>query len=233
MKKKTLCYLICILFLFSLTGCADSPAPASMQENGTTAPTDNQTSNSTPEPPIDANLEPPVDAQIYFNSMNEIKTFFSEKNANQPNGSTELVDKNIFQYATQSDAVKFTNTANSVQYPIADAERGLSYHVTGPDGPCLNIIYIVNGIQYSFAYFYNCHSPIDYEGEADYPNVQIGPYAIDLFRIDSNNPYLIGNTLINGFVATIRIKGNEGMENFDFSAFDFVSLNDIAENVTA
>ena len=232
MKKKTLCYLICIIFLLSLSGCADSPAPISIQENPTITPTENQNADSTPEPPIDANLEPPVDAQIYFNSMNEIKTFFSEKNANQPNGSTELVDKNIFQYATQSDAVKFANTANSVQYPIADAERGLSYHVTGPDGPCLNIIYIVNGIQYSFAYFYECSTYDDFEGNPIFKDVPIGPYTVDLYRFDHLFPGLIGNMTINGFVVSFRVQGVNVDEEFDFSAFDFVSLNDIAENVT-
>jgi hypothetical protein len=204
-----------------------------MQENGTTAPTDNQTSNSTPEPPIDANLEPPVDAEIYFDSMSEIKNFFSEKNTNQPNNSTELVGKSIFQYATQSQAEIFIESANAVQYPVANFECGLKYRRTGLTGPYLQILYEIDGIQYGFFYYYECSSVINREGVPAFSGVEIGPYTVDLYRYESNYPCFTGSILINGFNVSFRVQGKDCEEKFDFSAFNFVSLNDIAENVTA
>ena len=222
-KRTLLSFLACFFLLLSMTSCADTYTPVLNQES--------KPANSTADQNPNTHIEPPE--EVRFESMDEIEAFFSERNKDQASSSVEIAEKSIFQYATQSEAVKIKNTANTVQYPVADAERGLSYHTNGPDGPYLDIIYVVDGIQYSFTYFYDCHSPMDYEGEPDYPHVQIGPYAIDLYRMDSNNPYLIGNTLINGFVATIRIQGDEGMDNFDFSAFNFAPLSDKSDDEVA
>lgn len=222
-KRTLLSFLVCFFLLLSMTSCADTHTPVSNQESGP--------SNSYAEQNPNSFIEPPT--EVRFESMDEIKAFFSEGNVDQESSSVEIAGKNIFQYAAQSEAAKLANTANMVQYPIADAEKGLSYHANGPDGPYLDIIYVVDGIQYSFSYFYDCHAPMNYEGEPDYPNVQIGPYAINLYRMDSNNPYLIGNTLINGFVSTVRIQGDGDMEKFDFSLFRFAPLSDVSDDEVA
>ena len=232
-KKAMLCCLICFVFLLSLTACADDPAPVPVinQGDGNSEPSEEQKPDSVGDIPI----------EIRFDSMHEIEAFFSERSNDQINSSMQPAEENIFQYATQNEAVKISETAAVVKYPVVDpvdgSKRVFRYRPSGPAGPYLSLRYRIDGIQYSFTYFYNLHSALDYAaeygGELAYSNVQIGPYVIDLYKMDHNIPYLIGYTLIDGFVATIRIRGEGYEDKFDFSKFEFVSLSDVSEDEVA
>ena len=228
-KKVILCYLLCFLVLLSLTACADDPAPVLKQEEGTSAPTEEQKPNSNADHPI----EPPV--VVYFDSINEIGEFFFEEKNDPTDSSIEPSEESIYLYETQSEAEKLAETVASVKYPVADVKGGLCYHpYREEDTRILKLSYNVDGIPYRFVYAYDLHSAYTPEEEPAYSNVQIGPYTMDLYRTGTDDyPFLFGSTVINGFRISVRIKVVGGEEKFDFSKFEFVSLSDVSEDEVA
>lgn len=215
-KKTLLCYIVCVLFL--LTACSGKLPPTFEQEAEVSNSSNKQETLSAGDAP----------REIRFDSISEIGDFLSSEVRTQVNSSAETAEKSIYQYETQTNAVEFAEAANMVYYPVADVESGLSYHPVGPDGPCLSFIYVVDGIQYTFLYFFECQHDWVREDDPVFSCVQVGPYTVDFYReeyrFDEANNYLLGHIVIDGMHLTVTVKG-DGCEEFDFSIFDFVPLS--------
>lgn len=248
MKKQTLlCYVVCVLFLFSLTACsggsqsvtqlrsetADTTGTQAPSAGGTVSEQGTEATDETRDQ--DPSVGEPME-EIRFDSISDIKAFFSEERKNQTNSSADTIDKNIYQYATQSEAVEFSNSANTVYYPVADIDSGLCYRPDGPNGPYLEMIYIVDGVQYTFTYYFDSRSAVVYEDGPVFHDVQIGPYTTDLYRRDhphADRTYLHGRITINGIHMVVFIQGEDHEEKLDFSVFDFIPLSAAGDDVTA
>lgn len=213
--KRIVLFGICTALLFSLAACSIGNNSAS--NHGGAQSTDNNGENSS-----QSNVDyTPVDRPT-FDTMSEVKSFLD--------ATSDGTTGHISQHVSQSDAATISSTAGTLLYPvlaISSDEAGFNAQWFN-DRTSMDIIYVIDSIQYRFIYFFGS----DYEWESDEePTVQdmmLGTYSVDFWPREHVNfdVQFYGFVKLEDVYITITVTGNE-IEAPSFEAFDFVSLSSI------
>lgn len=224
MKKYVVSIIACVLLLTLLLGC-DSRELDTMKQSGDAAEaTELQESTSGGEPQD-------VPVQIRFQTVNDLSKFFSTDSVCEEDSSTENNITSIFQYETQSKADKIVASVAGIYVPTENNRINAKYF---PNNQSMDIIYVIDGIQYCFIYFFDREDDWDYGEIPAFSDVQVGPYTMDFFQLEKpyseGEYYLLSHIPVSGIDLLVRVQG-EQYEEFSFEAFDFVPLSSVGGDV--
>lgn len=164
---------------------------------------------------------------IYFDSLDEIREYFDMSIGVLPGDERAGVQD----HCSEEEARAICEAMESLVFPYLEtdgkpAELGANWV---PYRKILDIIYVVDEIQYRFTYYFFS----DYQGEDEEPtvrNVQAGPYELDFKRKEHTNSeywYLSGvregTTYVSFWVASDR------EDCLNYERFRFVHLSELEE----
>lgn len=222
---KKICFVVCVLLLFSMLGCSQNAADITQQSIETTGaivskdPTIAATEPTilVTDPTLKEEQHDPL-IHIRFDSIDEVRGFFSED-------STNSEGKNIFDYEPSDIAEKYVNALSEMYFPMMGTYISAKYY---PHANVVRVIYVVEGIQYLFMYSFEPGSETDLGGVLAYSSVQIGPYTMELYK--KEHKHLEGKYILYGILPMgdidfkVRIFG-DNYEEFSYEIFDYVPLS--------
>jgi hypothetical protein len=186
--------------------------------------------------PTSSNAHQDVPANIQFDTVEDIYKFFAINGADGDKNAVEGSVGNIFKYETRSKAEQISTSMAETYFPKTDMSINAEYD---PSNQSMDSIYIIDGIQYCFVYFFDKESDWYYGDEPAFSSVQVGPYTMDFFELEhphnEGERYLLGHTTIDSIDLLVRIRGTQGQsyEKFSFDAFEFVPLSSVGGGVIA
>jgi hypothetical protein len=223
--KKYVADLVCLLFLISLIGCGAKENTTRREEKGEGAGMKNPSLNQEHQD---------VPSNIRFDTVQDINKFFAINGASGDKNAVEGSAGSIFEYETKSKAEQISTSMAGISFPKTDAGVNAEYY---PSNQSIDSIYIIDGIQYCFMYFFDKEADWYYGDEPAFSNVQVGPYVMDFFEVEhphnEGEYYLLGHMALDSIDLLIRIRGtqDETYEKFSFEAFDFVPLSSVGGDV--
>lgn len=215
MKKYIMRHIVCLIILLSLLGCSTTSPLSETQQTDATSylPTQDSVNHDVPKHPE-------------FHTLSEIKSFLDVSNASGDSSANEKEMDTICDYVPQSSAENISEIASSLLFPVTvKTELGATYF---EEYQSLDLIYVIDGVQYRFIYFFESDYVWNVEEDPAVQNVMVGPYRVDFWKLDHPNfayQYY-------GFVKTDRVYLRitvlgENVSDFSFDAFDFVPLSSI------
>lgn len=241
--KRMICWIICMAFAIVLTACSSVKETTEGQEKITEGQEENlgeqQETQEETEPGQSSvqggvHMQQPVSED--FETIGEIKRFFDTSTVSSGNSLGASNIKGVTDYHSQTEALSISNTVNALMIPVAKKSANAEgFGATwSPERKNLDIIYIIDGVQYRFIYFLKDHYPWVFDDPV-VEDVQVGPYVLDF---ETAEPPVVADSCFVGGIQiedqtvylAIRVAGN-GIESPTFEAFDFVPLSSVVENV--
>lgn len=220
--KKYMVILVCVMFLISMLGCG-ARENDSVHQGGNGGRLDIKE-------PTSSNVHQDVPTNIRFDTVEGINKFFAINGTNGDKNTVEGSVGNIFKYETQSKAEQISTSMAEIYFPKTDMGVNAEYDSSNQS---MDSIYIIDGVQYCFVYFFDKESDWYYGDEPAFSNVQVGPYTMDFFELEhphnEGERYLLGHLTLGSIDLMVRIRGTQGesYEKFSFDAFDFIPLSSV------
>jgi hypothetical protein len=239
--KRMICWIICMAFAIVLTACSSVKETTEGQEKitegqeeilGEQQETQGETEPGQSSVQGGVHMQQPVSEE--FDTIGEIKRFFDTSTVSSGNSLGASHIKGVTDYHSQTEALSISNTVNALMIPVAKKSANAEgFGATWwPESKNLQIIYIIDGVQYRFIYFLKDHYPWVFD-DPIVEDVQVGPYVLDFETAEP--PVVFDSCFVSGIqienqtvYLAIRVAGN-GIESPTFEAFDFVSLSSVVE----
>lgn len=222
---KKICFVVCVILLFSMLGCSQNTPDTTQQSIETTGEIVATEPTIVVTEPTIAVTDPTHQEEqhdplihIRFDSIDEVRGFFSED-------STNSEGKNIYNYESSDMAEKYVNALSGMYFPIMGTYISADYY---PHANVVQVIYVVEGIQYLFIYSFEPGSETDLGGVLAYSSVQVGPYTMELYQ--KEHKHLDGKYILYGILPLgdidfkVRIFG-DNYEEFSYEIFDYVPFS--------
>lgn len=164
---------------------------------------------------------------VYFESWDEIVAYFDMSAGNSPGDARE----GVRDHCTEQLAQEICDAMDSLVFPYLEIDgkpAKLSASWT-PGRRCLDVIYVVDEIQYRFRYYFFS----DDQGTKEEPavrNVRVGPYQLDFRRKEHpNSDYLYLSAVWEGSTNVCFWVASDREDCLNFERFRFVRMSELKE----
>ena len=170
-------------------------------------------------------LTPPI--TVYFDSLDEVRRFFDLDEGLMVNG--EL--KTVADYFPNTQMKRISATVDTLMFPYLEidgkpAKLDASWV---PDNRTLDVIYVVDEIQYRFTYFFLSEKDWSYDDGTE-KGIRVGPYQLNFRRTD--HP-IFEYFYVSGFredTSYVQISAKSDREDcLTFDRFSFIHLSELKE----